>query len=226
MVDIAFDHVRDAILTGALQPGDRVPQDAIAQELNISRMPLREALRRLEAGGFVSIVPHRGATVTPLSREAIEEIYFIRTALEAASAGRAATHMEAARVERLRLILEEAAGALDASDGVALADANRRFHLVGHEASGLPLLSRMIAELSDHSQRYRLLHTQLGARAHVALAEHQQILQAWAARDADAAEEAVRVNLENSERALLDAIQFADDSQPVAPSETVDQGQT
>ncbi len=206
MVDIAFERMQDAILSGELAAGQRVPQDAIAAELSISRMPLREALRRLEAGGFVTIVPHRGAIVTSASEDAVREMYFIRIVLETASARVAARRMDDHRIDKLRQLLERAREALEEERFADVADANRSFHLVGHEAAGLPRLHRMIDELSVHCHRYRLLHATLGGRANDSIEEHARILQAWERRDADAAEAAVRADLLNSEHALLTAI--------------------
>jgi DNA-binding GntR family transcriptional regulator len=209
MADLVFMRLRDAILHGSLSPGDRIPQASIAAELNISRMPLRDALRRLEERGFVTITPHRGAFVTPISAEHLRQTYFVRTELEAASAKIAAEKMDPLRLEQLSTILDEAEQALAESDEIQLADLNRRFHLAGHEAAGLPLLSRVIADFSDHCHRYRLMHAALGERARVALAEHRTILAAWERHDGEAAAEAIRVNLANSERALLASLEQA-----------------
>lgn len=211
MVDIAFERLRDKILMGELRPGERIGQDAVAAEFQISRMPLREALRRLEAGGFVTIVPHRGAVVTSITRKDIEEIYFIRTSLESASAGLAAERMTDAILGELRSVLAYADDAIADGDTVRLAAANQRFHLIGHQATGLPKLTQMISELTDHSNRYRLLHSALLDRARISLGEHRAILEAWANRDPVAAAEAMRINLENSERALVEAIDRTND---------------
>jgi DNA-binding GntR family transcriptional regulator len=210
MVEAAFRHLRDAILNGQLEPGDKVPQEELSARLRISRMPLREALRKLEERHFVTIVPRRGAFVTPLSTENIREIYFIRTALEAASAGLAATKMDSARLARLREILDSAREAFAAEDHVILADLNREFHLVGHEATGSKMLMRLITDLTDHCQRYRLIHTTLSDRARTALDEHEEIYTAWQRRDPKAASRWVRVNLENSGAALITAIESAE----------------
>jgi DNA-binding GntR family transcriptional regulator len=206
MVDIAFERLRDKILSGELRPGQRIGQDAVAAEFQISRMPLREALRRLEAGGFVKIVPHRGALVTSITRTDIEEIYFIRTSLESASAGLAAERMTESILDELRSVLAYASDAIADGDTVRIAEANQRFHLVGHQATGMPKLTQMIAELTDHSNRYRLLHSALLERARISLGEHQAILDAWERRDPVAAAEAMRINLVNSELALVEAI--------------------
>jgi DNA-binding GntR family transcriptional regulator len=216
MVDVAFNYLRDAIMRGDLRPGDKVPQREISERMQISRMPLREALRKLEERHFVRIVAHRGAFVTPLSVTDIREIYLIRAELEALSAGIAATMMDEARIRELRTILATAGRAIADRDSTALSEANRRFHITGHEATGNKHLIRLIGDLADHAQRYRLLHTRLGERAQIALREHEGILAAWERGDAEAASYWVRINLVNSQEALLEAIEQAQAGSQVA----------
>lgn len=203
MVEIAYRRVRDAVMSGELSPGDRIPQDSVASELGISRMPVREALRKLEERGFVTIFPHRGAFVTELDVVDIESTYFVRTLLETASAAEAARRMDDDRLDTLRGILSEAREALANHDGERLSDLNRDFHLTGHGATGNAVLTRLIGDLSIQCQRYRLLHASLGERAALALREHEQILEAWGARDPSAASHWIEVNLRNSQAALL-----------------------
>jgi DNA-binding GntR family transcriptional regulator len=205
MVDVAETWVRDAVMVGRLRPGSRVAQDEIANELGISRMPLREALRRLEAQGFVTIRPHRGAFVAELSTDDIKSTYFVRTVLESASARVAASRFDEARGEQLRSILNAAREALAAGEGVRLAELNRAFHLAGHAATGNRVLIQLIEDLAARCQRYRLLHAGLSTRPEIALLEHEAILDAWVARDAEAAGRAIEINLRNSEEALLAA---------------------
>jgi DNA-binding GntR family transcriptional regulator len=207
MVDVAFRYVRDAIMSGELEPGSRVGQDAIAKQLGISRMPLREALRRLEELGFVTIRPHRGAFVTEPDITEIRSTYAVRTLLESASAAQAAANMDEERIERLREILRDARAALEAGDGASLAEHNALFHLTAHEAAGNEVLTRLISDLTMHCQRYRLLHATLSDRAAEALHEHERILEAWAAHDPEAASHWIEVNLRNSAEALVATVQ-------------------
>jgi DNA-binding GntR family transcriptional regulator len=206
MVEIAYRRVQDAVMTSELRPGDRVPQDVIASELGISRMPLRLALRQLEERGFVTIRPHRGAFVTEIDVADIESTYFVRTLLETSSAAEAARRMDDHRIEQLRQILRDARVALAADDGERLSDLNRDFHLTGHAATGNAVLTRLIGDLSLQCQRYRLLHASLGERASVALHEHERVLDAWEARDRRAASHWIEVNLRNSKAALLSSL--------------------
>jgi DNA-binding GntR family transcriptional regulator len=206
MVEIAYRRLQEAVMAGELRPGDRIQQDAVAAALGISRMPLREALRKLEERGFVTIRPHRGAFVSDLDVVDLESTYFVRTLLETASAAEAARRMDANRITALRVILSEAREALAAQDDARLSDLNRDFHLTGHAATENAVLLRLIGDLSLQCQRYRLLHASLGERAAIALREHEHILAAWEARDPHAASHWIEVNLRNSEAALLSSL--------------------
>lgn len=205
-VDVAYRYVQSAIMGGELAPGMRIPQDAIASELGVSRMPLREALHKLEERGFVRIHPHRGVFVTEPNLTDIRSTYFVRTALESASAAEAARAMDAERVRALRSVLDEARGALAAGDSERLAALNAAFHMTGHMATGNQVLCRVLEDLTMHCRRYRLLHAAMADRAAVALHEHEEILRAWAAHDATAASHWVELNLRNSEAALIAAL--------------------
>lgn len=209
MVQIVYHHLLDAIVRGKLRPGDRIQQDDVASELGVSRVPLREALCKLEERGFVEIKPHRGVFIAHSSEDEMRSLYSVRTLLESASAAEAAPNMDETRLAGLRSILEQARQAYADGDTDLLSDLNRRFHLMGHSAHGNKVLLRVISDLSMHCQRYRLLHSVLRDRTPLAIEEHERLLMAWEARDAEAARHWVTVNLKNSEAALLESFAAA-----------------
>lgn len=169
-------------------------------------MPLREALRRLEERGFLTITPHRGAFVAAVSPHDVRELYAVRIILESASAAIAAENMDEQRIIALRAILEQAGTAIRDHDGERLADLNREFHLLGHAASGNARMTGLIGDLTQHCQRYRLLHAGIGDRPALALEEHRHILSAWEQHDSRGASYWIEVNLRNSEAALLESL--------------------
>lgn len=209
MVQIVYQHLLDAIVRGELRPGDRIQQDEVTSELGVSRVPLREALCKLEERGFVEIKPHRGAFIADSSEDEMRSLYFVRTLLESASAAEAAPHMDETRLAGLRSLLNQARQAYADGDTDLLSDLNRRFHLLGHSAHGNKVLLRVINDLSMHCQRYRLLHSVLTDRTPLAIQEHEALLRAWEAGDAEAASHWVTVNLINSEAALLESFATA-----------------
>src|SRR5919204_6929621 len=105
LAEKAFGALHEAILTGRLRPGERLPIEELAEVLDMSAMPIREAVRRLDAAGLVENIPHRGARVTELSVTDLAEVYEARLALEVLAIRRAAERFEATdeRVARQRL---------------------------------------------------------------------------------------------------------------------------
>jgi DNA-binding GntR family transcriptional regulator len=190
----AHGRIRDAIVAGALAPGQRLSERGLAAMLDISAQPVREALRQLEAEGMVETRPRSGTYVADLSPARLVEIGLIRAALEGVAAALAATRAgPAARATlRLRLAAIEAATASD--DRAALAAANAALHAALHDAAASPDIRRLLAGLRayDHLTRARILAAaEEPARA---LAEHRAIVAAVCAGDAAAAEAAVRAH--------------------------------
>jgi DNA-binding GntR family transcriptional regulator len=181
MQAIVTDRVRAAILGGQLGPGERVPQDELAQQLGVSRMPVREALRILESEGLVELRPHRGAVVVDLLPEDIAEIFEIRAMLEARAAELAAPNLTDETIARLREIEGEMERATD--DEARWLRLNREFHTVIYPASGWPRLCQMIEQQRNVVQPYLRAALAFVGRTRTARDEHREILAAAEARD-------------------------------------------
>ena len=203
------DAVRTRIIAGVLPAGTRIDQDALAAEFSISRMPVREALRQLGAEGFLTIVPHRGAIVTALSPDEIEEIYEIRAALEGVAAGHASQALTAGDLDALRRILASMRTEDQIDRWVTL---NDEFHNVINQASGRPRLLELIQRLREQSQPYIRLYVQRLHKSAQARKEHKAILDALIDRDAEQAEIAVRAHLISTGRAVAGYTRSADES--------------
>jgi DNA-binding GntR family transcriptional regulator len=144
----AYRHIKEKIISGEIPPRARLPESALASNLGISRTPVREALRRLEAEGFVEFFSNRGAQVTLYSSRDIEEVFQLRVALEGLAARLAAGRVTPAVIRRLR----ELASLMDASemtrDGLdVMTEANNEFHRLVIEASGNRRLADIRAQL-------------------------------------------------------------------------------
>lgn len=202
----ALTRLRNAIISGELRPGQKIPQDQIARELNISLTPLREALQTLKAQGFISIIPHHGAVVNRQSAEEIKEIYLILLRLEMLAARVAVEHIDEDQLKTLRRILDDAHVALGTRDHERVAVLNQEFHHAAYEPSGCQILCRLIFDLRNKCERYRHLQTNPIANAAMAIREQERILEAWQNRDPDEAENAIRINVANNAKALLATI--------------------
>jgi DNA-binding GntR family transcriptional regulator len=176
--------LRRLIASGGLRPGEQIVQDALAVELGVSRVPLREALKILEGEGQVTYVAHRGYFVTQLSLSDLLEVYRIRELLEAEAVQAAVPLMTVEDVERLEEAERDVQAAAEVADVVTMTQANRRFHFALIEACGLPRLVRLIALLWDATEVYRSVYYNEPCNREVVQAEHRAVVQAVKAGDA------------------------------------------
>jgi DNA-binding GntR family transcriptional regulator len=193
LADRAFAALHDAIVTGALAPGERLPIEELGEALGMSAMPIREALRRLDAAGLVENIPHRGARVTELSIADLVEVYEARLALEPLAVRRAAKRFTpaSAAVAKARL---DALAALPDDNSPETWAAHTAFHFALYDAAESAWLVRLIRPLWETSQRYRLA-VRVAGKLDARRAEHDTILQACIDRDGDRAAIAVHNHL-------------------------------
>jgi len=197
-----LDHIREAILSGQLAAGTRIDQHAIADELGISIIPVRESLRQLEAEGLIEKRPYRGAFVAELSMTELMDIYVTREALEELATRLAVERMTPATLESLDGLIEEMSQATKAGDRAALFDLNASFHFTLYTASQNAILCQLIESLWDRSTVYRRRFTFMPERAEQALLEHRTILAACRRSDTEAAGAAVRANVAQTTKAI------------------------
>ena len=176
-----------------LPPGHRITERDTAAELGVSRVPLREALRLLEAEGLIVLVPRQGAMVVSWSREDIVRLFEVREELETLAARLAATRRTDSDLRLMRGLLEEAERALDAGDDAATAAANAGFHRAVLAACGNPLLQQMMAPLDSRVQW--LFHLTKHRDTREQRQEHVRLLELIEARDGDGAAELYRAHI-------------------------------
>lgn len=143
--------LRARILSGELGPNSTLREQALAQELGVSRTPVREALRRLDEAGLVTFVPNRGATVVAWTIEQVRETYFVRASLESRAAGLAATRISVAELGRLAELIDAMEPFLTAVDDAGLAELGRlnaEFHRIVVAASRSPQLVALTSSVS------------------------------------------------------------------------------
>lgn len=200
--DVIFDALREAIAKGDISEGQTLRQDHIARMFNVSRIPVREALTRLEEQGLVSTQRYRGAVVTTLSTEEIREIFEFRALLEPEVLRYSVERITAEGLENAKRFANAFSTESDSSHWGEL---NRRFHYSLYEPSGRPYYLQTISAALDRVDRYlraQLVLTDGMARAR---REHQGILEACIRRDAD---EAARLTREHILGASVSLIGF------------------
>lgn len=176
--------LRDDILTGILEPGDQLVQEALAERYGVSRVPLREALKMLESEGQVVNHPHRGYFVAELSVADLREVYHLRALLEHAALSAAIPALDDGDIEDIAALCADVDAAAAAGDVIAMAEANRRFHFAMYDAAGMPRLSRLLRQLWDATDAYRALYYRGSANRARVQGEHAAMLAALRLRDA------------------------------------------
>lgn len=199
---IVADGLRDEILGGSIQPGERINVRELGRRLDVSHIPIREAIRLLEAEGFVETRPNVGAVATGISRGELEDVYDLRRMIEPVVAGRAATVMTDTHVDHLRALLVELENQEGHADGIdtSVISAHRRFHWEMLAPAASPLIERSLHSLWRISERYvRRTH---GAALPVADSQHTQMVELCEQRDGDALAELVDAHLHLAENTL------------------------
>jgi DNA-binding GntR family transcriptional regulator len=179
--------LRTAILDGELRPGQRVNQEAWAERVGVSMIPVREALLALAGEGLVAYRPRRGYAVTELDLTDLDEVYRLRALLETEALRSGVPRATAEDVRALAEAADACKAAARNSDIAGQLAANRRFHDSLHALAGSAPLSRLIGLLWDSTEAYRALYYSLEGESETADAAHGAILEAVVARDVDAA---------------------------------------
>lgn len=188
--DLTYELVRKRILAGDLAPGAPLRQDAIAEELGVSKIPLREALGRLEQDGLLSSNRNRGYVVRPLSVDEAAEVFELRLKIEPAATAdgaRAATDAQRATATDALASLERAQADGDLGEHIAM---NRVFHLALLRPCG-SVTYQLLERLHILAERYVRVHLEPSGREARARREHRVLLRHWLARDGDRLESLV-----------------------------------
>lgn len=198
LVDQAYRTLVDAISSGALAPGERIVQEALAEQLAVSRQPVLQALRLLKADGLVQDAPGRGLRVTPLDAVLIAQVYAVRGVLDGLAARLAAQRRAAPPTALMRAGRQAARS----GDVAAMIDADLGFHQAVYAASGNPLIERSAAPHWCQIRRAMGAVLQSAPARAAIWDEHEAIAAAIAAGDADTAERLAREHAERAGRHL------------------------
>lgn len=190
------EQLQELIISGALQPGERLLEADIAADAGTSRVPVREALLELAKDGWAELRPRQGARVHQPTSKEVQDVFELRTALEVEIARLAAMNATKAHVLQLREIIEAGAACIGAGDHVAAAQANTDFHRALAAASGNEVLA---AVLSGYERRIRWYFSRVVAtRGMDSWIEHGQIADAVHARDGEEAARRMRAHTEKT----------------------------
>lgn len=197
------DGLRERILDGSYPEGEQLRQDVLAADLGVSRIPVREALRQLEAEGLVTFNPHRGAVVSSLSIAEIEELFALRSRLESELLRRAVPLLTEADLERAEEILDEFEAAFRNRDVSAWGDLNWQFHSTLYFAANRPVTLGVVERLHLHANRYARMQLALTHGESRARQEHRAILAAARKRTAGRACSLLAAHILGAGRSLV-----------------------
>lgn len=207
--DKVYEYIKQSIISGVYKSGDRIVERELADQLRVSRTPIREALFRLESQGLVKTLPRKGVVVSKLEPEEVVEIFTILASLESLAMKLAAQRAEPAHREEMGRILGEIEQALESEDSGS-EDERWRFHFAINEAvcraARSPRLASMLDDLSDYIRSFVQLGYDRPGRRRKATEEHRDLLRAVRDGEAEMAEHLTRIHLENSKRAYLEAL--------------------
>lgn len=204
--EIVFETLREAIIQGRLRPGERMMEIQLAEEMGVSRTPVREAIRKLELEGFVVMVPRKGAYVAGISVKDIVDVFEVRAALEALAAGLAAERITGEEMEELErsLVQINEVSSRDSIDDIVALDSS--FHDIIYRSSRNERLIQIVTHLQEQIHRFRTASLSQPGRTKWALDEHKKIVEAISDRNVELAQSLAREHIESAEQSMLNAL--------------------
>ena len=205
--EIVFETLRDAIINQTLEPGERLMEIQLAEEMGVSRTPVREAIRKLELEGLVIMVPRKGAYVAGISVKDIHEVFEVRACLEGLAASLAAQRMTPEELDEMEKSLFIEAGETEGNNLRSIVEIDTSFHDLLYKAARNEKLLQMVNNLQEQLQRFRSASLARPGRSKTALDEHRKILAALALRNAKMTQKLAIEHIENAETAMMESIE-------------------
>jgi DNA-binding GntR family transcriptional regulator len=205
--EVVCETLRDAIRKGKLKPGERLMESQLAEDLGVSRTPVREAIRKLELEGYVIMMPRRGTYVANLSIRDVNEVFEIRTSLDSLASGLAAERITDEELERLQRLLVAIGGYIEENDMDKIVECDTEFHDLLYQASRNSRLVGIIFNLREQLTRFRSTSMSFPGRLKATLEEHRRIVEAIAQGDVAEARAAAEYHMEKSEQTLLESME-------------------
>ncbi len=207
--DIIFDALRDAIIRGEIGEGETIRQESIARMFNVSRIPVREALKRLEAQGLVTSVRFKGVVVSALSPAEIREIFAFRALLESDVIAGAVPAMRPQSLQEARQYME----AFDREEDPAKwGELNWHFHMALYRDAGRPYFLEVIRTANDRVERYVRAQLELTGSRGRARTEHEAIFNACAKGDSEQAAALTRAHILDAGESLIEFLTSNDNA--------------
>lgn len=208
--EVVFRTLRQAIIQGEFQPGERLMEETLANKLGVSRTPVREAIRMLELEGLVVMIPRRGAEVAKITVKDLKDALEVRMALEALSVGLACERIDEAGKEKLLLSCMQFKEAINSKLVPAIVEGDERFHDVIFSVTNNQRLITIAQNLREQVYRYRVEYVKDFSYHDNLIREHDQITRAILTGDKETAQNVMKSHIYNQEQIVIKNIS-ADD---------------
>ena len=208
--DVVFNTLREAILKGELQPGERLMELQLAAKLGVSRTPIREAIRMLEQEGLAVTIPRKGAEVAKMTLKDMEDVLEVREALDELAAQIACTKMNEQQMAELIRIKDEFEKNTDSSDVKLIAETDEKFHDIIYESTDNAKLVVLLNNLREQIYSNRVEYLKNKDNYPALIQEHEEIVEALKAHDKDKVTEAMHKHVMNQAMAVKEVIQMQD----------------
>lgn len=205
--DVAFQKLRQAILRGELAPGQRLMEIQLAEQLGVSRTPVREAIRMLEQDGLAIMIPRRGAVVAKISGKNLKDVLEVRLALEELAVQLSCLRMGEEDFTALREANREFNETIAGEDIVKMAEADEHFHDIIYQASDNMRLVQLEMQMREQMYRFRIEHLKEKTKRNALVEGHREIMEALHRRDSDAATKAIRSHIKAQEIIVMKKIE-------------------
>lgn len=201
--DVVFNTLRQAILTGELKPGERLMEIHLANKLGVSRTPIREAIRKLELEGLVTMIPRRGAEVAQITEKSMSDVLEVRRAMDALCTELACERISEQEIVVLGAACDHFAEAAKTKDIRKCAQADVDFHDIIVRATGNKRLVQLINNLSEQMYRYRYEYIKDASQHNRLIEEHRIIYESIVNKDKETASQAAKMHIDNQEKAIM-----------------------
>lgn len=209
--ELITEKLRHDILTGKLEPGEKLPLDVLAGRFGTSVIPIRESLRVLEAERLVELRAHRTATVAALSLEAVQDLYRVRLILETEAVRMAHGNLPAAKLAEIRTLIDRMERAAERRDSLRSFTLHNQIHFTIYEAAGSPALVKILTGLWDETERYRHAVKHFRSDTRTWAEEHRHLADLLERGTAEDAAAEIKAHLTKTVQALTMARDSTDD---------------
>lgn len=197
--DVVFNTLRQAILKGELEPGERLMEIQLAERLGVSRTPIREAIRKLELEGLVLMIPRKGAEVAKISEKSLRDVLELRRSLEELAIELACQRMTEEEIDELEDAQRAFRKAVDSKDVMLMAETDEKYHEIIYQGTKNSRLVQILNNLREQMYRYRLEYIKDADKRQILLIEHDNIVKAVRNRKVAEAKAAMREHIDNQE---------------------------